>query len=161
MTYGAKRKRDVRSPLIQDSTRSLANNARNPMEATRSSVVSKFSEAIRPHAQAELAAAVEARRRGDRNLAFRRLERAHVLSQSAPFEHVRAHAYMLAHAIRHRRVRDVFGQVLRMVLAAPLSMLGVIPVGNTGGSNVNGLRSMPVPADLQQIIDDARACGPG
>jgi hypothetical protein len=43
-----------------------------------------------------------------------------------------------------------------MVLAAPLSMLGSIPVGNTGGSNVDGLRPMPVPADLQRIIDAAR-----
>jgi hypothetical protein len=42
-------------------------------------------------------------------------------------------------------------------LAAPLSLVGLIPTGNTGGGNVSGLRPMPVPADLLQIIDGARA----
>ncbi|MEO8315047.1 MAG: DUF3703 domain-containing protein, partial [Pseudomonadota bacterium] len=101
-------------------------------------------------------AAGQAERRGDRHLAFRRLERAHVLSQAAAFEHVRVHIHMLRYALRQGLVREVVGQVLRMVLAAPLSMVGMIPVGNTGGSNVNGLRPMSVPADLQRIIDEAR-----
>jgi hypothetical protein len=116
----------------------------------------EFAKAIRPYVQAELAAAADAERRGDRRLAFWRLERAHVLSQAATFEHVRVHARMLRYALRQGLLREAFGQVLRMVLAAPLSMAGLIPVGNTGGSNVSGLRPMPVPADLQKIIDEAR-----
>ena len=46
---------------------------------------------IRPYVQAELAAAFEAERLGDHHRAFRRLERAHVLSQGATIEHLRVH----------------------------------------------------------------------
>ncbi|AGW95354.1 hypothetical protein N234_35415 [Ralstonia pickettii DTP0602] len=35
--------------------------------------------------------------------------------------------------------------------------LGWLPIGNTGGANVSGFKAMPVPADLQRLIDAARA----
>ena len=46
--------------------------------------------------------------------------------------------------------------MLRMVLAGPLTIVGILPTGNTGGSWVNGFIPMPVPADLQRVIDAAR-----
>lgn len=119
--------------------------------------MSAFAKQIRPYVQTELAAAVEAERLGDRPLAFRRLERAHVLSQGATIEHLRVHGHMFSFALRRGLVREALGQIPRLLLAAPLSLVGLISTGNTGGSNVNGLRPMPVPADLQQIIDGARA----
>ena len=118
--------------------------------------MSAFAKQIRPYVQAELAAAFEAERQGDQHLAFWQLERAHVLSQGATIEHLRVHGHMLRFALRHGFVREALGQIPRLLLAAPLSLVGLIPTGNTGGSNVSGLRPMPVPADLQQIID--RAC---
>ncbi len=60
----------------------------------------EFVKQIRPYVLAELAAAAEIERRGDPHLAFRRFERAHILSQTATFEHVRVHAHMLCYAIR-------------------------------------------------------------
>jgi Protein of unknown function (DUF3703) len=119
--------------------------------------MSAFAKQIRPYVQAELTAAAEAERQGYHHLAFRRMERAHVLSQGAVIEHVRVHGHMLGYALRHGLVREILGQIPRLLLAAPLSLVGLIPTGNTGGSNVSGLRPMPVPADLQQIIDGARA----
>ena len=119
--------------------------------------MSAFAKQIQPYVLAELSAAVEAERQGDHHHAFRRLERAHVLSQGSTIEHLRVHGHMLRFALRQGLVRESLGQIPRLLLAAPLSLVGLIPTGNTGGSNVNGLRPMPVPADLQQIIDGARA----
>jgi Protein of unknown function (DUF3703) len=119
--------------------------------------MSAFAKQIRPYVQAELAAAFDAERAGHQRLAAWRLERAHVLSQRAAIEHLRVHGYMLKIALRHGQIREAVGQMPRLLLAAPLSLVGLIPTGNTGGSNVSGYRSMPVPADLQQIIDEACA----
>ena len=119
--------------------------------------MSAFAKQIRPHVRAELAAAFEAERQGGQHRAFWLLERAHVLSQGATLEHLRVHSHMLRFALRQGLVREALGQIPRLLLAAPLSLVGLIPTGNTGGSNVSGLRPMPVPADLRQIIDGARA----
>jgi hypothetical protein len=86
-----------------------------------------------------------------RRRAFRRLERAHVVSRAAPIEYARVHTRMLKFALRHGLPREALGQILRLLLAAPLSLVGLVPTGNTGGSNVRGLRPMPVAEDLQQI----------
>lgn len=119
--------------------------------------MSAFAKQIRPYVQVELTAAAEAQRQGDHHLAFRRLERAHVLSQGAAIEHLRVHGRMLGFALRQGFAREALGQIPRLLLAAPLSLVGMIPTGNSGGSNVGGLQPMPVPADLQQIIEGARA----
>lgn len=115
-----------------------------------------FAEQIRPYVQVELTAAAEAERQGYYRRAFRRLERAHVLSQGAAIEHVRVHGHMLKFALRHGLLRESLGQIPRLLLAAPLTLVGLIPTGNTGGSNVSGLRPMPVPEDLQKLIDSAQ-----
>lgn len=78
-----------------------------------------------------------------------------MLGQAATVEHVRVHVAMLRWALRHRRHSEVAGQVLRIVGAATKTVFGWVPSGNTGGSNVSPFRSMPVPADLQRVIDDA------
>jgi hypothetical protein len=132
-------------------------NNEHTKSATGSHTMSAFAKQIRPYVQAELAAAFKAERQGDQHLAFRRLERAHVLSQGATIEHLRVHGHMLRFALRQGLVREALGQIPRLLLATPLSLVGLIPTGNTGGSNVSGLRPMAVPADLQQIIDGARA----
>jgi len=119
--------------------------------------VSAFAKQIRPYVQVELAAAAAAERQGYRRRAFRRLERAHVLSQGATIEHVRVHVHMLKFALRHGLLREALGQIPRLLLAAPLTLVRLIPSGNTGGSNVSGLRPMRIPADLQQLINGARA----
>lgn len=98
--------------------------------------MSAFAKQIRPYVQAELTAAAEAERPGD---------------------HLRVHGHRLGFALRQGFAREALGQIPRLLLAAPLSLVGMIPTGNSGGSNVSGLQSMPVSADLQQIIEEARA----
>jgi hypothetical protein len=118
--------------------------------------MSQFATRIRPHVQAELDASAAAEREGFPDLAFRHLERAHVLAQPATLPHVRVHWHMYRFALRQRLPGDAIGQCFRMLLAVPLTIIGTLPTGNTGGSAVNGFKPMPVPADLQQVIDAAR-----
>jgi hypothetical protein len=56
--------------------------------------------------------------------------------------------------LRQRRSADAFGQFWRMVGAALLTAVGLVPQGNTGGSNVSGFRRMPIAEDLRQILDE-------
>ncbi|MCI0572299.1 MAG: DUF3703 domain-containing protein [Myxococcaceae bacterium] len=101
----------------------------------------------------ELARATAAEGSGDLSQAWRHLERAHVLSQAHAWPHVRVHWRMFTFGWRQRNARELFGQVPRLVLAAPGSWLGRTPRGNTGGADVGILTSMPIPEDLQAMLD--------
>ena len=118
--------------------------------------MSTFAEKIHPHVVKELEHAAAAERQGEPNLAFHHLERAHVLGQAATREHVRAHWAMLLWGVRRSRFREVAGQVLRIVGATTKTWIGLVPSGNTGGSNVSPFRRLPIPVELQSIIDEAR-----
>ncbi|MCR5883020.1 DUF3703 domain-containing protein [Rhizobacter sp. J219] len=117
--------------------------------------MSLFGIRIRPHVEAELHSARQAESRGDAAAAFAHLERAHVLGQASTVQHVRVHGHMLAWALRHRRRRETWGQMLRIVGAATKTVLWV-PVGNTGGANVSAFKPMPIADELQRVITAAR-----
>lgn len=93
---------------------------------------------------------------GDRVSGVRHLERAHVLGQSITGEHTRVHWRMLKLGIKMRDAKEVFGQVIRIVGAATKTPFGIYPKGNTGGANVWFFKPMPVPSDLQEILDKAK-----
>ena len=118
--------------------------------------MSTFALRIRSSVRLELDAANRANARGQKETAFRHLERAHVLGQAATVEHVRVHWFMLLWAIRHSKPGEATGQVWRLIAAALMTGFGWLPEGNTGGANVSGFRRMPVPSDLQRVIDAAR-----
>jgi hypothetical protein len=73
----------------------------------------------------ERAAARSARSGGDLPCEWRHLERAHILSQPMAVPHLRTHVAMLGYGIRRRDRREVVGQVLRLVVAAPGSWTGL------------------------------------
>lgn len=87
--------------------------------------------------------------------AFHHLERAHVLGQSSTFEHTRVHWRMLKLGFRLGSIREIWGQFIRIVGAATKTPFGIYPRGNTGGTDVWFFRPMPVPPDLQKILDEA------
>lgn len=111
-----------------------------------------FGKRIRPYVSAELESAAQAEKRNDHRLAFSHLERAHVLGQASTREHVRVHWQMLLWGIRHRAAHEVFGQIIRIVGAATKTAFGLVPVGNTGGSNVSAIKPLPIPADLAAVL---------
>jgi hypothetical protein len=97
---------------------------------------------------------------GDLERAFKHLERAHVIGQTFVSEHTKAHWLMFALEIRRRRVAAVCGQAIRLVLGVVGSAIGVVPVGNTGGTDISMFKRLPIPPELQAIIDDSSP-GPG
>ncbi len=116
-----------------------------------------FANRIRAYVEIELQAAQAAERSGDSLGAFLHLERAHVLGQKSTVQHVRVHMRMLLWGLRHRKPREVIGQLTRLIGAATKTWIGLIPQGNTGGANVSAFKSMAIPDDLAHLIAVARA----
>jgi hypothetical protein len=90
---------------------------------------------------------------GDLDTGFAHLERAHVIGQDHVIPHITSHWLMLRVELRRRRPAAVLGQLVRIVLGALGSAVGVVPTGNTGGTNISMFKRMPVEGELQQIID--------
>jgi len=84
---------------------------------------------------------------------FERLERAHILGQRHYVPHVINHYWMLKVGLRRRDLREILGQTLRIIGSAG-SLIGAVPVGNTGGANVSPIKPMPIPADLAHFFDE-------
>ena len=89
---------------------------------------------------------------GDVANAWHALEDAHVLSQRWAVPHLRVHAHMLLVGWRQRDVREVVGQIGRLVVAGPGSLTGRYPVGNTGRSDVSAFEPMPIRPDLAALL---------
>ncbi len=115
-----------------------------------------FGTRIRPAVDAELQSASAADRAGQALLSFRHLERAHVLGQASTVQHVRVHVRMLVWGLKQRSLREIMGQLLRIVGAATKTAIGWVPAGNTGGANVSPIKPLPIPDDLRITIERAR-----
>jgi len=111
---------------------------------------------LRPHIERELVSAQCAETEGDHSRAFTHLERAHVLGQSNTLLHIQIHWKMFLWGWRNKNLGECFGQVVRIIGATTKTIFGLIPTGNTGGSNVSPFRSMPIPQDLMEILESAR-----
>ena len=88
------------------------------------------------------------------NECFFHLERLHVLGQRSVYWHTVAHFYMLRVGFVTFNFSEIVGQLLRLPLGILGSLAGVVPVGNTGGSNVGMFRKMDIPADLALYLED-------
>jgi hypothetical protein len=101
----------------------------------------------------EIALGREFLARDDLAGAFWHLERAHVIGQTFVGAHAKAHWLMVKLELRRRRFAAVYGQAVRLVLGIIGSTVGVVPVGNTGGTDISMFKRMPIPPDLKEIID--------
>jgi len=63
---------------------------------------------------------------------------------------------MLAFAVSRREWAEVAGQALRLLLAPLGTLTGRTPMGNTGRSDVSAFATMPIPADIAQIVNAGR-----
>lgn len=120
---------------------------------------SKFAKHIAPHVQAELLQATNARYQGNAKQEFTHLENAHVLGQESTYWHVRVHVLMLLWAIRYAAPKEFLGQIFRIVGAATKTAIGLVPKGNTGGSNVSPFKVMPISSRHETLIENAKAGG--
>ncbi len=107
---------------------------------------STFNRQALPYIKKELSDAKIARMNGDQIAEFYCLE-AHVIGQNSTYYHVKVHMLMLMWAIRQRAVKEMAGQVFRIIGAAVLTRFGLVPTGNTGGANVS-LKPMQIAPEL-------------
>lgn len=117
----------------------------------------RFSERVAPYVESELANAAEAGSAGDALQEFAHLERAHVIGQESTYWHVKVHVLMLLWAVRNHSVREVLGQLFRIVGAATKTAFGLVPQGNTGGANVSPFKKMPIAPELAASIQKAKS----
>lgn len=101
-----------------------------------------------------IAQGLEAARRTSAEEAWRHLERAHILSQPFAGLHVKVHMHMIRRAFRDRRWRELLGQIPRLLLAGPGSLLGRYPRGNRGTTVISMFRPEPLPSDLASLLTD-------
>jgi hypothetical protein len=99
----------------------------------------------------EMAEAIRSYELNELDSAFHHLERAHILGQSYIIPHTKAHLWMLKIGFKKHNFRDVFGQISRIIASVLFSKIWV-PMGNTGGANVNPFKPMPIPEDLKKIL---------
>lgn len=120
-------------------------------------IMKSYFDRIKPHWDLEVAAAARAESDGDPQLAFRRLERAHILGQNSTWLHTQTHILMMRWGLRQPSSREVAGQLFRIFGAATKTAFGLVPAGNTGGANVSPFRTLPIPADLQILMRAAKS----
>ncbi len=108
----------------------------------------------------ELAQAEQGIAAGQLDRAFGHLERAHVLGQAFVWPHAQSHWLMCRVELRRRRSAAVLGQVLRILLGVIGSAIGVVPVGNTGGTDIRMFRRLPIEPELQDAIDGRSSADP-
>lgn len=90
--------------------------------------------------------------RRDPTRAWHLLEALHVLGQTRLVPHAQTHGLMLALAWRTHNLAEVNGQLMRLLLVPLGHLLGRLPLGNTGRSNVGAFRPMPVAPELLATI---------
>jgi hypothetical protein len=116
----------------------------------------EFTKNIQPYIQAELQLAKQARSEEDSIREFKHLENAHVLGQPSTFYHTKVHCLMLMWGIRQKNSKEIMGQIFRVVGAMTKTVFGLVPEGNTGGSNVSPVKPMPLSAAHLLIISTAK-----
>lgn len=98
-----------------------------------------------------MAKAAAALRAGQLDEAFAYLEVAHILGQRYVVPHVQTHWHMLRIGWRRASPAQVSGQLIRILIGAIGSTVGIVPIGNTGGTNINMFRRLPIPPALATI----------
>ncbi|MCC5450716.1 DUF3703 domain-containing protein [Rheinheimera sp. UJ51] len=115
-----------------------------------------FYEAAKPYINRKLIDANKAATLNDTQRSFALLEDAHVIGQQSTYFHCLVHYKMLRHGIRQHDLKEAFGQAFRLIGAATKTMLGWVPLGNTGGASVSPFKPMPISAENQAILADIK-----
>lgn len=95
--------------------------------------------------------------KGNIQLAWSQLERAHIIGQPWVVQHTHVHWLMLMFGIRIKNSREIIGQLPRLMIGGIKSFVGKIPIGNTGGANVPPFKAMDIPEDIAAIMKPFRS----
>lgn len=116
----------------------------------------KFTKNIAPVVKEEIQLSQVANSKGENDRAFNHLENAHVLGQESTYWHVKVHFLMFVWSIRNRSSKEFFGQILRIVGALTKTAIGLVPIGNTGGSNISPFKKLPLKPEHRVAILKAK-----
>lgn len=120
-------------------------------------MLSHFSKNISAAVCSEVTMAKQQELLGDFEAAFRHLENAHVLGQESTWWHVKVHGLMFCWAVRQRDVKECIGQMIRIGGAATKTAIGLVPAGNTGGTDISPFKRLPIRPEHQLKINKAKS----
>jgi hypothetical protein len=103
---------------------------------------------------AEMAAAVRFYEKGRLDQAFKHLEIAHVLGQHYVIPHVKSHWLMLKVGLKRGSSTEVIGQGVRIILGVLGSAVGIVPTGNTGGTNISMFKRLPIDPTIRRMVEE-------
>ena len=83
--------------------------------------------------------------------AFYHLENAHILGQKHLWRHTISHYWMFVFGIKIKNRKEITGQLFR-IFASLLFTLIWVPKGNTGGTNISPIKSIPIRRELKKYF---------
>ena len=110
---------------------------------------------LRPYFEKELSAYDSSLQENKLQQAWRHLEKAHVIGQAYPLKHTYVHWKMLQFGIKIKSLKEIIGQIPRLLIGGVKSFVGKIPVGNTGGANIPPFKHLPIEPELVEIFEKA------
>lgn len=111
-----------------------------------------FRQAAQPHVINKLNQANKSFANNDDEQGFKALEDAHVIGQHSTYYHTLVHYKMLMHGLKSGDLKEVLGQVFRLIGAITKTAVGLLPEGNTGGANVSPFKPMPISPENTAIL---------
>lgn len=107
---------------------------------------------LKPFLKAELDSYCRYLKFNEYAMAWRHLERAHVVGQSFAWPHTYVHWKMLLFGIKIKNRKEILGQIPRLLVGGIKSFVGKVPLGNTGGANIPPLKPLEIEPEIQEIF---------
>lgn len=84
-------------------------------------------------------------------VAFYNFENAHILGQKHIVRHTISHYWMFFLGVKSKNSSEIIGQLTRIISALLFTLIW-IPIGNTGGTNISPIKSIPITKELQKYF---------
>lgn len=110
-------------------------------------------QGLKTHVDNEISCAEKAYLKNELKASWHHLERAHILGQAWPIQHTLVHWRMMVFAFKIKNIKEIIGQIPRLLVGGIKSFVAEIPLGNSGGADVPPLKPMEIPRDLKAILD--------
>ncbi|MCB0411481.1 MAG: DUF3703 domain-containing protein [Bdellovibrionales bacterium] len=91
---------------------------------------------------------------GSFSIALHHFERAHILGQRYIYFHAISHIWMLRVGLAKKNYNEIYVRMIRIPLSVLASAFGIVPEGNSGGTNVGLFSRAPIPQDLRDLLND-------
>lgn len=117
----------------------------------------RFNENIRFSILKELVLSRKSRSNSNFQQEFIHLENAHILGQQSTYWHTKVHVLMLLWAKRQANRKEFTGQIIRIAGAFTKTAVGLVPEGNTGGTNISPFKVLHVNPKYAQAIARAKS----